>query len=410
MFQLADNRQIGEYLRRAIKERGFESDRKFCKAYLELRNESTEQDTLQNMANRVSQILKGKKAVQLEDLPVFTMLLDMSCEEILSAGQCFSVSSNRLTNYSVALSDNRAEWEAYVKQEDQLILNADEYGKTVIDYALKFKNYGFMKFLMDNGYIWFVGADEEDYLFDTHFGAGTSIKQDPSRKNNMSVLDNRLKERYDLRMKMILLAVEHKDMETLDALRAREIPSFYQYFGHAQRLEECPKYFDADLMAALSGASNEILDYFSKEFEITDRVGNTCQFIFPFIGSVIDTLIESGNDYAEWILKDAIKHNQYTLDRLSKLVADTVGCCKEKYRENWSEEFILRVVQDGLRFYSDGNLVIVNYFSFMRTPERTGFTTNIVKTTAVSDNPKISRLIEELNELYQKIKEIPSII
>ena len=409
MFQLASNQQIGEYLRRAIKEKGFESNRKFCREYLKLRNESTEQDALSNMANRLSNILSGKKAIQLEDLPAFTMLLDLSCEEILSAGRCFSLSSNRLTNYSVALSKNKAEWESYVEQKDQLILNADEYGKTVIDYALKFENYDFMKFLMDNEYIWFVGTDEKAPLFNCNFGAGTSIERDPSRMYNMSVLDNRLKESYDLRMKMILLAVEHGDMEMLTALRAREIPSFYQYFGYPLGLSECPKYFDADLIAALSGASDKILDYFSKEFEITDRVGNVCRFIFPFIDSMINALIESGNDYVEWVLKDAIKHNQYALDRLSQSANVTVDCYKERYPEDRIKENISKIIQNGLRFYDDGNLVIVNYVSFIPTQERTGFTTNIVKTTVVSNEPKISRLVGELNELYQKIREIPSI-
>lgn len=37
---------------------------------------------------------------------------------------------------------------------------ADEFGKTVVDYAIEFKNYGFLKFLVEQGYITLVKPDE----------------------------------------------------------------------------------------------------------------------------------------------------------------------------------------------------------------------------------------------------------
>lgn len=42
------------------------------------------------MANRLSQMLNGNKGIQIYDLPVFTELLGISCEELLSAGRCFA--------------------------------------------------------------------------------------------------------------------------------------------------------------------------------------------------------------------------------------------------------------------------------------------------------------------------------
>ena len=41
--------------------------------------------------------------------------------------------------------------------------DADEYGKTVIDYALEYENYDFLKYLTEKKYIWFVGKDEIDF-------------------------------------------------------------------------------------------------------------------------------------------------------------------------------------------------------------------------------------------------------
>ena len=94
MFTLADNEKIGAYLKRIINKKGYRSDRQFGKRCLEERNMPTDDEELRKMSNRLSQILNGKKGIQLEDLPVFSKLLDVSCEEILSAGKSFSVSSN----------------------------------------------------------------------------------------------------------------------------------------------------------------------------------------------------------------------------------------------------------------------------------------------------------------------------
>ncbi len=51
--------------------------------------------------------------------------------------------------------------------------NVDEYKKTVLEYAIEFNNYDFIKFFIDNKYIWFDSGDSNDY--GTTFGAGTSI-------------------------------------------------------------------------------------------------------------------------------------------------------------------------------------------------------------------------------------------
>lgn len=83
-----DNRKIGAYISGLI-EREFESARQFCRVYLQTRdgNEPTT-EAIQNMANRLSQIKKGTKAIQFEDLLIFSELLHVSFEQILSAGEC----------------------------------------------------------------------------------------------------------------------------------------------------------------------------------------------------------------------------------------------------------------------------------------------------------------------------------
>lgn len=226
MFVLADNEKIGQYLANRI-DKQFKSRRQFCAKYLEAKGEQADNEQIRKMSNRLSQILNGKKEIQLYDLPLFCRLLEVSCEDILSAGTSHTPASARLTNYTAAFSKDEREWEVYVNREDSPILNADEYGKTFIDYALEAENYDLLKYLMDKHYIWFVGADKEACF--TGFGAGTSIEKATfPHPRNWNVLDAQLKMRDELRTNMIVLAIQHEDIEMLDQLHAREIPTLYQ--------------------------------------------------------------------------------------------------------------------------------------------------------------------------------------
>ncbi len=80
-----------------------------------------------------------------------------------------------MTNYTIAQSHNEAEWIAYIEEKDKPILNPDEYGKTVLDYAIMFGNYNFLKFLINKNYIWFDSRKDIDYVMT--FGAGTNIQR-----------------------------------------------------------------------------------------------------------------------------------------------------------------------------------------------------------------------------------------
>ena len=144
MFKIKTNNEIGEYLNYLIL-RKYSSIRKFCKDYLKLDRRPVNDDEIRKMANRMSQIIKGAKAIQTYDLPIFTELLDVTCEQILSAGECCVPKKQRTTNYSIAFSKSKRAWDEYIKREDKLILNPDEYDRTVIDYAIEAGNYQFIK-------------------------------------------------------------------------------------------------------------------------------------------------------------------------------------------------------------------------------------------------------------------------
>ncbi|MBQ7826861.1 MAG: hypothetical protein IJ386_01185, partial [Clostridia bacterium] len=195
----AIDRDIGAYLKKLILKK-YDSVRQFGKVCLEMRELSTEESDVGNESNRLSMMTRGERRVQLDDLLMFSRLLDVSCEEILTAGKCRGPSAIRMTNCSVAASKNKKLWKEYVEREDKLILNADEYGKTAIDYALEYENYGFMKYLTDEGYIWFVDSDKQDYVHS--FGAGTNIDPAPFPPSNLHILDAKLKSEDELRRRM----------------------------------------------------------------------------------------------------------------------------------------------------------------------------------------------------------------
>ena len=72
---------------------------------------------------------------------------------------------------------------------------------------------------------------------------------------------------------------------------------------------------DEDMIDAVAHASNKVLDYFSEEFEIEDRVQHVNRFLFPYISEVLEVMIREGHEYTERVLKSVISHNQYTYEK-----------------------------------------------------------------------------------------------
>lgn len=126
MFKKESNEKIGAYISELIDEK-FKSTRQFCKAYIECEKREVNDYEIQKMANRLSQIKKGKKSIQINDLQFFTQLLEVTCEDILSAGSYFVPDVGRMTNYRFAFTKDKDIWEQYINREDKIILNTDEY-------------------------------------------------------------------------------------------------------------------------------------------------------------------------------------------------------------------------------------------------------------------------------------------
>ncbi|MCI5953764.1 MAG: hypothetical protein MRZ49_04150, partial [Lachnospiraceae bacterium] len=165
MYRTEESGKIGEYIGKLIA-RKYGADRQFAIEYIKLRDgidEEPASDEIQRVANKICQMKKIGKGIQISDLPILSELLEVSVDSILSAGKVAKPAPTRTTNYSVAFSKDKKVWQEYIDRPDRLILNEDEYGKNVIDYAIEFGNYGLIKYLIDNDYIYLIDEDQQKY-------------------------------------------------------------------------------------------------------------------------------------------------------------------------------------------------------------------------------------------------------
>ena len=385
MFEVKDQEKIGDFLNDMIKKKyGTTTD--FCREYLKVSDSENDENALTNLKNRISSIVHGKKDIQLYDFPVFTQLLDVSCEEILSAGDVRSFNENHMTNYQIAFSHNEKLWEVFINDDKTPFLNPDEYDKTIIDYAFEFQNYDLLKYLMDNGYIRFVSKTPEKDCW-LGFGAETSVKR--RQDSNFKTLEERLAEDDGLRRKMIVLAIEKGDIVMLDELRAREIPPMYRLRTAGNKATDFEKFYDADMVEALSKSDESVLDYFSKEITVVTNFKNTPQkYMFPSIGILLEKLIANKNKCIEAILKRCIEHNRNTYYFVKEIAERQIDYYHRCYFD----------------YFKDGNIISVLDSQRKNNDDaKDGIVTNIIRVNIQSDSFVVSDLIHELNKYFDDI-------
>ena len=428
MFLLESNERIGEYLRSLIEDREKLSITDFCKKFLTEKyskvnyTEDNLKDELKTTKNTFSKILSGKQGVTLEQLSILSKLLSISCEEILSAGKHYAPTRNHITNYDIAQSHDREVWDEYMKREDTIFLNCDEYCKTVIDYALEFKNYAFMKYLLDEGFIWFVDPNAD--VYDMYgYRAGTSIKpKELAKSHPENRLPTEIQFQDRLRTQTIALAIETEDYDILESLRAREIPEMHTLTWNGIN----PDFYKSEnLIEAIANSENEkIIDYFSDEFTIMSINNKELTVVFPFLSDVIEYMLKIKNEKAaETALKKAIFHNKSTFNKINDMIKRAfqlyhdsqteqmerlIKVCTETGCSVNDANMIKRFKENADNYshiYSTFNVDKYNYVSFYYRDkgQYSDIITNICKVTNKNGTPEIKKLIEELNEWYNKI-------
>jgi len=386
---------VGPYIKKLIADKEI-SQREFCRRYLNLNGFDCTEEDVRKMANRLSQIIKGKKSIQVFDLPAFTEILGVSCEELISGGTVFSSSSSHVTNYDVALSNDPDVWEKHIQREDKLILNPDEYGKTILDYAFEFKNYVFLKYMMNHDYIWFVdnsGWQDKGYTY----GGGTNIKRREIGAVDYSVPMQIQYEDY-IRTNMIALAIENEDFVVLDGLCARENPLMHNA-NYSVGLTREEKYRNENMIDALVNASPKMLEYFSRDFKVKNinKCNNT--FIYPYLGEVIDKMIQAKKiESAKVVLEKVAEHNKKVYETIFSMVEQTLEVWASSRSYTPDERAIKeqRGNITGYIFYSE----ITDMISFVYNQPKEEIMTNLIK---VKKNCKeLADLINSTNDYYKK--------
>lgn len=404
MNYIVDKKKVGAYLKKLVKENQYPSNRQFGKACLKMMGCTDPDDVeLNRMNNRLSQICNGQNGIQMEDMLIFSDLLGVSCEEILSAGERRVPISGHMTNYDIAFSQDEELWSSYMKREDKLFLNSDEYGKTVIDYAIEFKNYPFIKWLLDEEFIWLV--DNSEYRqFGYSYGGGTSIeKRAPWDMDNAVPLQVK----YDdqLRLKIITLALENEDYNVLDEFRARETP-FLHRVGYLNDRDDAYQYYNEDYIHAIANASDNVLEYFAKEFELVSNLKWKSQFIYPFLGEVIEVLVENHQfKKAEFLAQHVLTHNQNTYEQVESLIniAYTAACDEwgDKLTEDLKRALRLQIPKQ--IEYSEKNRMVSFFDSMGKDKTPICYATNIVRVKVDKTKSPIKDVLLEINMWYDRV-------
>lgn len=412
MFSIEKNNQkIGAYLRKIINKR-YESERQFCQAYLRLQGIKVNDEETRKMQNRFSQILNGKKAIQTYDLPFVSELLGVSCEEILSAGKHYEPTANHITNYEIAKSEKRSVWEKYLQREDKLFLNCDEYCKTVLDYAFEFKNYKFIQYLIEKGYISF-----ESYNYVETGGlcflADTTIKPDMRRQNNYPdlSLQSELNFSSELRIKILMLAIENGDISVLEAMKARIIPEIYQksYALHCGGDIFKDSREPAFLETLAFCEDEKIIDYFSDEYTINCIVNDEGTFMFAFISEVIDIMLDNQKyATAEIYIERAIKHNKKTYEKMSRIIRNANPIyCKMYHIEPTDEQYNQKKSRLCTYYYNSFNNIVYLFTHFGENGDAKVLT-NIVSVKSKNGTASLKKRVFELNRIHDDILSLKS--
>lgn len=407
MNNVKNNQEIGRYLEKLISE-NFDSRRKFCIKVLDVQfNAKPSEEQIANYSNKISQIIKGRKGIQIADLPIYANLLNVSCDEILSCGEKYIPIKNHMTNYQLAFSTDKKVWEKYINVEDSISLNYDEYGKSLIDYAFQFKNYELVKYLISIDYINII--PEKDFSDNTNkcalWVAETSVK-----KNNRNYVYNpytyeRQTER-NLRTNLIILAIKNKDYKMLERLHAREMPELYGMdYTCPIPYEDIIKNYQSyqietscidELIETIANSDENMIDYFSSEFNVQSRFNRTNTVMYPYLDRIVEKMLLLNIREVELPIRRITQHNKKMYEKLVKLIDEVhISMCERWGVEPTQKEY--RKICNDIVINKNYNLI-----AFWNVREK-GILTDIFRIDENSSSPILRELIKESNEWYDKI-------
>lgn len=399
MFTKKTNEEIGLYLKFLIKNK-FSSVRQFCIEYLKKDNSDYEDPTIiRNLTNRFSQILSGNKAIQTYDLPFVTDLLEVSCEDLLSCGESKIPLVNRKTNYAAACSDNELDWAAVLDREDHIAAYGDEYRKTILDYAIEFKNYKLIRYLIDKGYISLISDEYRHY----DFGAHSNIEERPYDSNKLR--DEFITKKI-LRTRILSLAIENNDVEALEKFKARELGPQQGYHNFLSEFD-FSEYMDERYINEIASSSDKIFNYFIEEYstEMNKDKDDKIEWLFPFISELIEACIANKNkERAIKAISVVLEHHKNAFEKLRKTFLYAAKQFKDKYFYSRSFEEAIEMATREMHIDKYQNFISFSPHH-LEGIETLAF--GIYRIKCSSSDKNMQSMIDESNDIYQKILTIP---
>jgi len=405
--------EIGQYLDDLIT-RKYGSRKAFSRKFLDKLGK-TDEDT-QNTENRFYKIVKGTNEIPAYDLLLTSELLDVSCEEILSAGKLRFPTSAHITNYDIACSDDPSLWKQYLDHGCTLYL--DEFKKSVIDYAFEKKNIKLFKYMIEEDIIWLIADKESDNKYGTDL-----FEVDYKKESNMnnSFWESNIRKEDRLRTKIIILAIENGNVEVLDMLRARSTSAIEYIISRPEyntnHVEVTEEFLNSVIDAVALCESDAVLDYFSAEYMIEKE---NSIVVCPFYSRIIETMIENKRyDHAEIYIKRAIAHNKKIYETVKNILDNEFhskcletntkkkeammqcysnGCSFEEYARCFpTEEEIMCSVMRWIRYEKKHNII------FCRKPDTYEWIiSNLIYLNELKGPEHIKSLIREMNEWIDK--------
>ena len=402
MFIIKSNEKIGSHLKKLILIK-YKSVRQFCLDYLNLSQPANSDDPqeIRNLTNRFSQILSGNKAIQTYDLPIISELLGVSCEDVLSCGEYRVPLKNRRTNYNVAFSTDKKDWQEHLLHKDCIAAYADEFGKTVVDYAIEFKNYKFIKYLIENNYITFI-SDDPNYYPNPYFGAKSNIAEKPYER---ITLDDEFANNKLLRTQVLALAIENGDTDTLMRFGARELPPQINIRIWNPQFS-VSEYYDESYLDEIAKSSSNIFDFFLEEYPLMDFTKkHEIMWIYPFIGELAIRCIElNEQDRVAKTLDVILAHNNKAYKRLHDNLLQAAKIVKDSFGGS-SYHDVLNSMAREYEINNEKNLVAFHPF-YIRDINPSAY--NIIRVNYKCKDEAINEKINKINHLYDDILTLPT--
>lgn len=137
------------------------------------------------------------------------------------------------------------------------------------------------------------------------------------------------------------------------------------------------------IIQSIAHAPYKKISYFAEEFEISDLTGEKREYIYPYLGDVIDLMLKEARYYeVEILLQAARHHNQMVYWRLKEMLTDNGGTLS--FSQN----------QDVVCFR--------NRFS---TKEET-FISNLIQVKGESKAYNLKSIYEEVNDWRERVIQL----